>query len=431
MRTRIVIVAGALLCCAFAAAALAWNAGGGWTDAELTQLRSLSIASLPPLPADPSNRVADDPRAAELGHRLFFDPRLSANGKVSCASCHAPDKQFQDGTPFGKGVGTTDRRTMSIVGTAHSPWQFWDGRKDSQWSQALGPLESPVEHGGDRTQYARVIAAHYRADYEAVFGTMPDLSSLPLHAGPVPDAGARAAWEAMQPRNREAVTTVFANLGKAIAAYERQIMPGPSRLDAYVEAATRADTKTMQSTLTKDEIAGLRLFLGRANCIQCHNGPLLTNNDFHNTGVPPVRGMPLDDGRASGARKVLADEFNCLSRYSDARPEDCQELRFLSADAHRQQRQFRPTSLRNVAERAPYMHAGQFSTLEQVVDHYNRAPAAPLGHSELKPLGLDDRETAQIVDFLRTLSGPIRADERWLREPPRGHEALSKRPRRP
>jgi cytochrome c peroxidase len=416
MNARTVLIALALIA-GVAAAAFAQMARFMWSDEDLSTLQGLSIASLNAPPADPSNRVADDPRAAELGHRLFFDTRLSANGKVSCATCHLPGKQFQDGTPFAKGVGTTDRRTMSIIGTAHSPWQFWDGRKDSQWSQALGPLESPVEHGGNRTQYAHVAAEHYRADYEAIFGPMPDLSALPAHAGPVDDPAARAAWDAMSASQRDAVTRVFANLGKAIGAYERLIMPGASRFDAYVEAAIRRDAKAMEATLTRDEIAGLKLFLGKADCIQCHNGPLFTNNDFHNTGVPAVLGLPMDVGRLAGVKKVLADEFNCLGKYSDARPEQCGELSFLPVDDHKQMRQFRPTSLRNVAERAPYMHAGQFATLEQVLDHYNRAPAAPQGHSELKPLGLSNRETAQIVQFLRTLSAPVNAEPRWLDAP--------------
>ena len=76
---------------------------------------------------------------------------------------------------------------MSVAGAAHSTWQFWDGRKDSLWAQALGPLESAVEHGGDRTQYAHLVAAHYAAEYEAVFGPLPDLGDLPPHAGPVAD----------------------------------------------------------------------------------------------------------------------------------------------------------------------------------------------------------------------------------------------------
>src|SRR5687768_1162381 len=97
--------------------------GGRWSPEERALLRSLSLASLGPLPADPSNRVADDADAARLGHRLFFDTRLSANGKVSCASCHMPERDFQDGRALAEGVGTTARRTMPVAGTAHSPWQ--------------------------------------------------------------------------------------------------------------------------------------------------------------------------------------------------------------------------------------------------------------------------------------------------------------------
>src|SRR5262247_1503085 len=88
-----------------------------WSDEELTQLRALWIGSLQPLPADPSNKYADDEDAARFGQKLFFDSRFSANGEVACATCHIPDKLFQDGTPLAHGVGTTDRRTMTLIGT--------------------------------------------------------------------------------------------------------------------------------------------------------------------------------------------------------------------------------------------------------------------------------------------------------------------------
>lgn len=401
----------------FATVVVAATAGGRWSAQERELLRELSIASLPPLPADPSNRVADDERAAELGQRLFFDQQLSANGQVACASCHLPDKLFQDGTPLARGVGTTDRRTMSIIGTARSPWQFWDGRKDSQWSQALGPLESAVEHGGDRTQYVHHVAEAYRADYEAVFGKLPALTGLPKNAGPVADPKASAAWQELSSAQKDSVNGVFANMGKAIAAYERRIEPGPSRFDAYVAALEQGNAAKMDAAMTRDEIAGLKLFLGKGQCVQCHSGPLLTNNEFHNTGVPAAKGLGKDLGRLAGVQQVLKDEFNCLGRYSDARPEQCGEIRFLEENGASQLRQFRVPSLRNVAERAPYMHAGQIATLRDVVQHYNRAPAAPAGHSELKPLGLSAREVDQLAAFLGTLSGAVRAEAKWLRAP--------------
>ncbi len=389
-----------------------------WNADEKQILRGLWIGSLKPLPPDPSNRYADDDKAAKLGQKLFFDTRFSANGQVACATCHHPDKLFQDGLPLSHGVGTTARRAMTIVGTAYSPWLFWDGRKDSQWAQATGPMESAVEHGGNRTQYAHLIAQFYRADYEAIFGPLPDLSSLPANAGPVADPTAKAAWDALPEAAQVMVSRIYANMGKAIAAYDRKLMPGPAKFDRYVEAILKDDLAAARTIYTPDEAAGLRLFIGRGNCINCHNGPLFTNNDFHNTGVPAVPSLPSDVGRAKGILQVVVDEFNCLSQYSDAGKGDCGELRFIrTGDDHDLTRQFKPPSLRNVAERAPYMEAGQFKTLDEVLDHYSRAPEAPVGHSELKPLNLSDTEKAQLIAFLKTLSGPLATAPEWLTPP--------------
>src|SRR5688572_18253720 len=222
--------------------------GDRWTTEEVGLLSSLSLRELGSAPADPTNRVAEDPRAAEFGRQLFFDTRLSANGQVSCATCHIPEKEFQDGIPLAKGVGVTNRRTMPIAGMAHSPFLFWDGRKDSLWAQALGPLESPVEHGGSREQYAQLIAAYYRRDYEAIFGAIPRLAT------------------------RDQATSVFVNMGKAIAAYERTIDHTPSRFDQYVDALHDSG-RAPRGVLSADEVSGLRLFIGKANCVNCHNGP--------------------------------------------------------------------------------------------------------------------------------------------------------------
>jgi cytochrome c peroxidase len=374
------IAAASLLAAVITLAAIAASRGDAWTPEQVDQLRSLSLAELEPLPADPSNRVADDARAVAFGQRLFFDTRLSSNGKVSCATCHIPNREFQDDKPLANGVGTTGRRTMPIAGTAYAPFLFWDGRKDSLWSQALGPLESPVEHGGSREQYARVVAANYRAEYEQLFGPLPDLTQ------------------------RDGATAVFVNMGKSIAAYERRIQYGPSRFDRYVDALVKTG-RAPNGVLTADETAGLRLFLGKANCTQCHNGPLFTNNEFHNTGVAAGTAPDPDRGRMAGARGVLGDEFNCKSKWSDANPEQCAELDFIVTDAHELERAFKVPSLRNVADRAPYMHAGQLATLDDVVAHYNAAPAAPAGHTELKPLQLNANEVRQLTAFLRTLSG--------------------------
>lgn len=410
MTHRPLLVALSLLVVIAALAAGAHRIGSApaqWSPDEIEMLRSLSLSELGKLAPDPSNRYGDDPRAAVLGERFFFDTRFSSNGKVSCASCHDPAKSFQDGIPLGKGVGTTARRTMPIAGTAHASWMFWDGRKDSQWSQALGPLESPVEHGGDRTQYAHLVAAAYRAEYEAVFGALPDLAGLPERAGPIADPARLSAWKRIPAVRQDEVSRVYANIGKAIAAYERRLEPGPSRFDRYVGALASGQRPDAGSALTSDEIAGLRTFIGKGSCTNCHNGPLFTDDHFHNTGVAAVATLPPDSGRAAGVRQVLSDEFNCLGRYSDARPDQCGELRFATAEGEELVRAYKTPSLRGVAERAPYMHAGQLASLDAVVEHYDRAPAASAGDSELKPLHLSAREREQLVAFLRTLSAPV------------------------
>ncbi|MDD1620939.1 MAG: hypothetical protein LUQ11_05620 [Methylococcaceae bacterium] len=380
-----------------------------WTESELTILRSLALSSLPPLPAAPSNRFADNPAAVELGRRLFFDRRLSSNGEVACASCHDPERDFQDGRSLAKGVGQANRRAMPLVGMAYSPWLFWDGRKDSQWAQALGPLENANEHNLSRGRCAKLILEHYKPEYSTVFGAPPDLSGVPENAGPLGDKRARRAWSGLDDTARDAVNRVFANAGKAIAAYERRIVWDESRFDAYVRSLGEQASARPENSLSTEEIAGLKLFIGKGHCVECHRGPMFTDLDFHNTGVPVRAGLPKDLGRLAGAERVVADEFNCLGRYSDARLEQCRELNFINKDNRRLLRAYKPPSLRNVAERPPYMHAGQFASLQAVIGHYNRAPAAPAGHSEIKPLHLKAAEIRQLKAFLKTLSGTIRS----------------------
>ncbi len=389
-----------------------------WTAEDKAVLASMSLDRLPPPPRDPSNAVQAMPAAVALGKQLFAEVRFSRNQSVSCAGCHAPARQFQDGLAVGQGVGTGTRRTMPIAAGAHSPWLFWDGRKDSLWSQALGPLEDAVEHGSNRTRIAKLLEAHYKADYEALFGPLPSLAGLPDDAGPQGDAAQRAAWQNMASNRREDVNRVFANLGKAIAAYERTLTPGESRFDRYVRAVIARDPDA-QRAMSSQEVSGLRLFLGKGQCVTCHNGPLLTDQHFHNTGVPPRNAAQPDRGRAAATAKALHDEFNCLGKYSDAAPDACQELRFIVTDDPGMEGAFKTPGLRNVAERAPYMHAGQFATLEEAVAHYAKSPAAVVGHSELahegrghaerKPIRLSASEVRDIAAFLRSLSGPIRS----------------------
>src|SRR5262249_10473588 len=142
-------------------------------------------------PVDPSNSVADDEGAARLGQRLFFDRRLSS-GEVSCSTCHDPGHGFSDRKPVSEGVGQGRRHTPSLWNVAYNRWYFWDGRRDSLWSQALTPMESESEMGGTRLQVAHLVAAdpELRGAYESVFGPLPDVSDLarfPAAGRPVPD----------------------------------------------------------------------------------------------------------------------------------------------------------------------------------------------------------------------------------------------------
>lgn len=393
-------------------AALAAPQGEQWSEADKATLASMMLARLPPPPADLSNAVESRPEAVALGERLFTDVRLSKNGRVACASCHDPRRGFQDGLPVGQGVGPGTRRTMPIAAAAHSPWLFWDGRKDSLWSQALGPLEDAAEHGANRVQLVRLLQASYRAEYETLFGPFPSLQGVPADAGPLGSAQEREAWAGMADAQREAVNRAFANLGKAIAAYERTLTLAESRFDRYVAAVLGADRRG-QHALTAQEVSGLRLFIGKGQCATCHNGPLFTDRHFHNTGVPQREASRVDPGRSAALAKVLSDEFNCLGRYSDAPSDACDELRFIAAYDPALAGAFKTPSLRGVADRAPYMHAGQFATLDEVVMHYVRAPAASVGHSELahagaghgrrRPIRLSEAEARDLVAFLETL----------------------------
>ena len=153
---------------------------------------------------------------------------------------------------------------------------------------------------------------------------------------------------------------------------------------------------------------GLRLFIGKAGCINCHNGPLLTNNEFHNTGLVNSAGEIPDKGRVEGERLVRADPFNCAGKYSDGKANDCAELRFMRSGTELIGA-MRTPSLRNLQSTGPFMHKGQVEHLSQVLDHYNRAPEAMIGHNEAEPLGLNDLELRQLEDFLNTLNGPVSA----------------------
>lgn len=370
-----------------------------FTPEDIQYLSQFHLESLPSLPSAYSNQVVDNIVAAEFGRKLFFDPRMSSDGKVSCATCHQPKKYFTDGLSHSQAIGTTERSAPSIVYAGYSPWLFWDGRKDSLWSQALAPIEHPLEHNYPRQQVAKLISENYLSEYKNIFGNIDEGDS----------------------------STVLVNIGKAIMAYERRLELQPSRFDRFIAALKNGQSnEQLKKILNKGEVNGLRLFVGRAACVSCHNGPLFTNFEFHNTGVPETDKNNVDLGRYSGLQKLTADEFTCLSRWSDAdNSKKCEEMSYLKALGPELVGAFKTPSLRNVAKTAPYMHAGQFDSLKAVVQHYNK-PSPPFfnrqqhpnrPHFDLLALNLSDHELDQLVDFLKTLTSSISPADIWWQNP--------------
>ncbi|EEB77614.1 Di-heme cytochrome c peroxidase family protein [marine gamma proteobacterium HTCC2148] len=346
-----------------------------WSERELALINTLRIENLGPLPESPSNRFSDSKAAATLGKKIFFDKRFSRNGEISCASCHLPDYSFTDRLPRAKGLEEVDRRSMPLLGLAYQRWFFWDGRSDSLWAQALGPLENPREHGIDRSRVTRLVFEHYAKDYQSALGELPE------HPG-------------------EGATEVFVNVGKSIAAFVRTIVPGPSSFDEYANSVINGDTQSL-GQLKSAQKAGLRLFLGKGRCINCHNGPMFSNGEFHHLAVADH--AEIDLGRAAVIHTLFTEEFGCLSQWSDAEPEECLHLRFLKISPRENFRAFKTPTLRNVAVRAPYMHAGQFADLAQVLKSYSevagKGPADELFHGELT-----SREQLELVEFLKSLT---------------------------
>jgi cytochrome c peroxidase len=383
-----------------------------WTPSELSKIQGLWLGNLPNAPQDASNKFENVPEAIKFGKALFFEKQLSGNQDVSCSGCHQPDKKFGDDQKFSEGMGLTTRHTPNIIGAAYSPYQFWDGRADSLWAQTLGPLENPVEHGIDRTQLVRIVKGLYPTEFSRFYTISTDFDNLerfPKQASPLGNEEAQANWQKMNPQDQELVNRAFSVIGKALAAYVRTIKPEATPFDLYAESLNTGQNPEIR--LTEDEIAGLRLFIGKANCIACHNTPLFSDQQFHNTGIPD---KTLDLGRFTGLRQVLKSEFNCRSIYSDANPDQClalaqAELDVLESDAaptkdNKIVAAFKTPSLRNAMLTMPFMHNGQFKNLKQVLEHYNQAPSSQMGTSELKPLRLNQAELAQLQRFLETLT---------------------------
>lgn len=382
----------ALLSGCLLAVAAASTQASEWTTAETAMLQSLALKQLA-ASSQPGNRFANNPTAIEAGRKLFFDPRLSRNGQVSCASCHRPEASFTDKQQVAVGLASGSRNTPSLLGVAHNEWYFWDGRKDSLWSQALAPLEDPAEHGLTRVELVRWLLQEpdYQPYYDNLLTNLPDdnlLAELPPQASPQGNLAQLQAWKAMPPAQRQQVDHLFAATGKFIAAYVATLQAPANRLDAGEDAQ-----------LTPTEMAGAKLFMGKAQCMLCHSGPLMTNQGFHNIGT----GRPGEDsGRAAALDRLRTDRFNCKSEYSDFPAAPCDKLKFLTRNRHAVKDAFKVPGLRGVAATAPYFHDGSKASLRDVVDHYVEASQRD-EDTDLPVIRLSDQEKAHLVNFLEML----------------------------
>lgn len=335
----------------------------------------------PAFAADPSNRASGNREAIALGERLFFETRLARDARFSCASCHLPQRDWQDGRALAQGVREADRNTPSLHNVRVNRWFGWDGAGDSLWAQSLRPIRDPREMGGSAQRVATLLRedADYACRVRQAFG-------VPEH--PTDEALLVAA-------------------GKALAAFQETLVSGRNAFDDFRDALARGD-RAAAARYPLAAQRGLRTFVGKGRCAVCHLGPAFTNGEFHDVGVRFfVAGGGVDPGRHGGIRRLRESRFNLLGRYSDDATGSAATKTRHVALAHRNFGEFRVPGLRNVARTAPYMHNGSLATLADVVRHYSELDLDRLhaeGESLLRPLRLTREESADLVAFLESLS---------------------------
>jgi cytochrome c peroxidase len=322
---------------------------------------------------------ADNPMTAgkvELGRKLFFDQRLSADASISCASCHDPQRAFADGRKVAEGIGgrVGTRNSPSLLNSMFNSGQFWDGRAGTLEEQAKMPLVNPDEMGNDSWDavISRLAATpEYVREFQNVFN------------GPV----------------------TIDRVAKAIAAFERTLVSGNSAVDRYLAGDTNALSESARS--------GMILFRGKARCGVCHSFnqnfaafasfPFFTDMNYRNTGVA-ARAAEFD-GLARKAMAAARDESTsglaALSKHERA-----SELgRFLISGNTLDIGAFRTPSLRNVALTAPYFHDGSAATLDEVVKFYVRGGIENRNRDwQLEPVALSDEEQRDLIEFLKALT---------------------------
>jgi len=335
---------------------------GHFTQSQWDMIHAMT--PLEPQPADPTNAHADDAAAAALGKQLFSDKLLSPTGTVACATCHDATKHYTDGLPQAQGVAIGNRNSPSILLASHQRWQFWDGRADTQWMQAVGPFENALEFDSSRLFVVHGVYDRYKTAFEAAFGPLPPMTDTTRF--PAAGKPGDATWTGMAAADQNAVTLAYVDVGKAIEAYERTLVVKTNALDAYASGDTTA--------LTAAQKDGLFAFFS-AGCAQCHWGPRLTDDAFHNVRFPTGRqDGQADRGRIDGIPLLLQSPFNAAAAFSD--DAGAAHLAGLTADPSTVGA-FKTPSIRGVADTAPYGHGGTLAALADVAKNYSTAGLDP------------------------------------------------------
>lgn len=395
-------------------------------------LRVLAAAHspLPAVPADPTNAYADNAAAATLGQMLYFDKSYSGAlnhsadggngslglageaGKVSCFSCHGSasgddNRSIPNNVSLGTDYGT--RNALGVVNSSFYAWTNWGGRFDTQWSLPLAVAENRALMKSGRLDIAHLMFEKYRAEYDAVFptpldpslsGDAGDASRFPLTGRPKQGMEPDGAWEAMAAGDRAIINRIYANYGKAIAAYMRKLVSRNAPFDRFMAGDDNAISASAKR--------GILVFLNKGDCAGCHSGPNFSDDQFHAIGVPQTgpRVPAVDTGRFADLPALLGSPFNSAGAFSDKPDAGKLDGLVLSTGMIGQ---FRTKSLRGLGASAPYMHSGQLATIEDVVEFYDQGggpvPDGGTKDARVRPLGLTTQEKADLAAFLRTLDG--------------------------
>ncbi|KZM40856.1 hypothetical protein OA92_14780 [Marinomonas sp. SBI22] len=329
---------------------------------------------------DLTNSLDQDPRAIELGKKLFFDANLSANNQVSCATCHQPNKSFTDQSPLSIGLNLGIRNTPTLLNIKYKHWYGWSGDTDTLWGASIRALLSSTEMSLDINKvsnYLQVNQYKYR-----------NLVTHPI-------------WKNAQ---TEQDKLVF--IGKLLASYQGTLISSKSEFDLFREALLKQDKEQM-SRYSQAKIKGLKLFIGKGNCHFCHSGPLFSNNEFADIGMSYFdREGKVDKGRYQGIKNLKKSPFSSLGIHNDDTSNQSKILAKHVTLKHRNFGEFMVPSLRSIIFTAPYMHQGSLANLDAVIEHYSNIDEERLhtdGIAILKPLNLSAEEKANLKAFLESL----------------------------